>query len=240
MHIDLNCDLGEGSGHDADLMPLITSANIACGGHAGDESTMRATVALAQQHGVTMGAHPGYADRAGFGRREMNSSADELRLLLRSQIAALALLAKLRHVKPHGGLYNLAARDKAVATTVAAAVKAIDSSLILFALAGSELARAGRAAGLRVAEEAFADRTYQRDGSLTPRYRPDALIVDEAVAAAQVLHMVRDGFVRTTEGVQIPIHADTVCVHGDGPNAVGFARRLRTELINAGVEVKAF
>ncbi len=240
MHIDLNCDLGEGSGHDAELMPLITSANIACGGHAGDETTMRATVALAQKHGVAIGAHPGYADRANFGRTEMNLSTDALRQLLRSQIAALALLTKLHHVKPHGALYNQAARDPAVAAIVAEVVKVADPSLVLFALAGSELVRAGRAVGLRLAEEVFADRTYQRDGSLTPRSRPDALITEEIVAAKQAVRMVREGVVRATDGAEVPIGADTVCVHGDGPNAVAFAKRLRAELAAAGISVRPF
>lgn len=240
MHIDLNCDLGEGSGHDAELMPLLTSASIACGGHAGDESTMRSTVALAQRYGVAIGAHPGYADRENFGRKEMSLSAAALRQLLRSQIAALALLTRLHHVKPHGALYNQAARDPAVAATVAEVVRTADPSLILFALAGSELARAGRAAGLRVAEEVFADRTYERDGSLTPRSRSDALITDEAVAAKQALRMVREGRVRATDGTDVPIRADTVCLHGDGPNAVAFARRLRDALTREGISLRPF
>lgn len=240
MRLDLNCDLGEGAGHDDELMPLITSANIACGAHAGDEATMRATVTLAQKHGVAIGAHPGYADRDNFGRREVALPAAALQELVTTQIAALTRLGPLRHVKPHGALYNLAARDPVVAAAVASAVRAADPKLILFALAGSELARAGRAAGLRVAEEVFADRTYQRDGSLTPRSRPGALITDEAMAVAQVLRMVREGVVRATDGTDVPVRADTVCVHGDGPHAVAFTRRLRTELAKAGVDLKAF
>ena len=237
--LDLNCDLGEGAGHDAELMACITSANIACGAHAGDEATMRATVALAQRHGVAIGAHPGFADRENFGRKEMSLPAAALRSLVMEQMAALARFAPLRHVKPHGALYNLAARDRAVAEVIAGAVQAADATLVLFALAGSELARAGKAAGLRVAEEVFADRTYQRDGSLTPRSRPDALIADEATAVAQVLRMVREGVVRATDGTEVMITAETVCVHGDGPHAVGFARRLKRELTEAGVELRA-
>ena len=237
--IDLNCDLGEGAGHDAELMPLITSANIACGSHAGDAATMRATIALAQRHGVAIGAHPGFADRENFGRREIVLPVAELQQLVSRQICALALFGPIHHVKPHGALYNLAARDATVAGAVVAAVRATDASLILYALAGSELARAGRAAGLRVAEEVFADRTYQRDGSLTPRSRPDALIADEMVATAQVLRMVREGVVRATDGANVAIKADTVCVHGDGPHAVAFARRLNTELRRAGIELRA-
>lgn len=240
MRIDLNCDLGEGAGHDAGLMPLITSANIACGGHAGDDATMRATVELALKHRVAIGAHPGFVDRENFGRKEMPLTSAALQDLVTTQIAALARLAPLRHVKPHGALYNLAARDAAVAKQIAEAVRAMDASLILYALAGSELVKAGRAAGLRVAEEVFADRTYQRDGSLTPRTRPDALIVDENAAVAQVLRMVREGRVRATDGTEVSLFADTVCVHGDGPHAVAFARRLKAELTQAGVGLKPF
>lgn len=238
--IDLNCDLGEGAGHDAELMPLITSANIACGAHAGDEATMRVTVTLAQKHGVAIGAHPGFADRANFGRREIALSAAGLAELVTAQLGALARYAKLRHVKPHGALYNLAARDAAAAKSIAEAVKTFDSSLTLFALAGSELVRAGRAAGLRVAEEVFADRSYQGDGSLTPRSRPEALITDEAVAVDQVLRMLREGVVRATDGTEVAIKADTICVHGDGPKAVAFARRLDEELRRSGIELRQF
>ena len=238
--IDLNCDLGEGAGHDAELMPLITSANIACGAHAGDEATMRTTVALAQKHGAAIGAHPGFADRENFGRRELALSAEEIWALVMRQILALRALAPLRHVKPHGGLYNLAARDATVAGAIADAVQAVDKNLILFALAGSELVKAGRARGLRVAEEVFADRTYQADGSLTPRSQPGALIQDEELAAAQVLRMIREGKVRATDGTDVSIKADTVCLHGDSPHAVAFAQRLNVELRKAGIKIKAF
>jgi UPF0271 protein len=238
--IDLNCDLGEGAGNDAGLMPLVTSANIACGGHAGDEATMRATVALAQKHGVAIGAHPGFPDREHFGRRELALSAEEIWATVMIQIVALRAFTPLRHVKPHGALYNLAARDATVAGVVADAVLAVDKNLVLFALAGSELVNAGRARGLRVAEEVFADRTYQADGSLTPRSRPEALIQDEGVVVAQVLRMIHEGKVRATDGVDVPIKADTICIHGDGPNAVAFAQRLNAELKKAGIEIKAF
>ncbi|HEY0945808.1 MAG TPA: 5-oxoprolinase subunit PxpA [Opitutaceae bacterium] len=238
--IDLNCDLGEGAGHDAELMPLITSANIACGAHAGDAITMRATAVLAQQHGVTIGAHPGFADRENFGRRELALSPPELGALVRHQVEALRVIAPVRHVKPHGALYNLAARDEAVADAVAGAVHAIDPELVLVGLAGSALLRAGRACGLRVASEVFADRTYQPDGSLTPRTRPEALIADEATAVSQVLRMVREGCVRAIGGTDVPVRADTVCLHGDGPQAVAFARRLNAELRRAGIGLRAF
>ena len=238
--IDLNCDLGEGADHDAELMPLITSANIACGAHAGDEGTMRATVALAREHGVAVGAHPGFADRANFGRTEQPLTACALHDLITWQVDALRDLGPVRYVKPHGAIYNLAARDRAVAEVIAEAVYECDPKLMLFGLAGSELVTAGRARGLVVASEVFADRTYQADGALTPRTRADALIVDEEAAVAQVLRMVREGVVRATDGTDVPIVADTVCLHGDGANAVAFARRLNTELRAAGISIRAF
>jgi UPF0271 protein len=237
--IDLNCDLGEGAGHDHALMPLVTSANIACGAHAGNVATMRATVALALRHGVSIGAHPGYADPEHFGRREVALPRDELGLLVARQVAALCGLGPVRHVKPHGALYNLAARDPAIAKTIATAVHAVDSSLVLFGLAGSELIRAGRACGLRVAEEVFADRSYRADGSLTPRAESNALITDANAAVWQVLRMVKEGVVRATDGTDVPITADTVCLHGDGPHAVSFARTLRQRLETEGIEVRA-
>ena len=238
--IDLNCDLGEGAGHDAELMPFITSANIACGAHAGDETTMRATVALATKHGVAIGAHPGLADRVNFGRREIPVSPAEVHGLVLDQTRRLQALASVRHVKPHGALYHMTARDKRLARAVAAAVYEADPRLILFALAGSRLLEAGRACGLQVASEVFADRSYQSDGSLTPRTQPNALITDERAVVAQVLRMVREGKVRAVDGTEVIIQADTVCLHGDGPQPVEFARRLRGELTAAGIEVKAF
>ena len=237
--IDLNCDLGEGAGHDAELMPFITSANIACGAHAGDEATMRATVAIAQRHGVAIGAHPGFDDREHFGRREVVLPPQEIFALVRRQVEALRAMGPVRHVKPHGALYNLAARDHAVAEAVARAVQETDPALKLVTLPGSALERAGRARKLSVVAEVFSDRTYQRDGTLTPRSRPDALIHDEAAAVAQVLRMVREGVVRATDGTDVPIRADTVCVHGDGPHAVEFARRLNAELRQAGIALRA-
>lgn len=239
VRIDLNCDLGEGAGHDRELMPLVTSANIACGAHAGDRETMRATVALAREHGVAIGAHPGFRDREHFGRKELTLSPEALSRLVTEQVTALAEFAHVRHVKPHGALYNLAARDRMVADAIAEAVRAIDPALVLFGLAGSELLAAGRAKGLHVVGEFFADRTYRGDGSLTPRTQSDALIVDEAVAVAQVLRVATKGVVCATNGVDVPIEAETVCVHGDGPHAVAFARRLRTALKAAGVDVRA-
>jgi UPF0271 protein len=242
--VDLNADLGEGSPAEAALMPLITSANIACGGHAGDSASMRAAIAAALAAGVAVGAHPSTEDRAGFGRTVQPLAAAAARELVLTQVSALqqiagVLGARVVHVKPHGALYNLAARDPAVAAAVAAAVQELDPRLILFGLAGGELIRAGIARGLAVAEEVFADRTYQADGSLTPRSQSDALIADEAAAAAQVLSMVRRGTVRATDGTWVPLRADTVCLHGDGLHAVAWARRLRRELESAGIALAA-
>jgi UPF0271 protein len=242
--IDLNCDLGEGAAHDAELMPLITSANIACGGHAGGAETMRAAVELALRHGVAIGAHPGFEDRRFFGRRGLPLTPAEAHALVRRQIAALDRVVRscggrLAHVKPHGALYHLSARDAALALAVATAVRESDPRLILVGLAGSELLPAGRGCGLRTASEVFADRTYQPDGSLNPRSRPDALIADETAAVAQVLRLVWEGAVIATDGTRVMMTGDTVCVHGDGPHAVEFARRLRRELGAAGVEVQA-
>ncbi|HEY8962635.1 MAG TPA: 5-oxoprolinase subunit PxpA [Luteolibacter sp.] len=235
LKIDLNCDLGEGSPHDAELMPLITSANIACGAHAGDEATMRRCISLAIRHGVAIGAHPGYADPDYFGRRELELSLPEVFQLVQDQVRLLQALAtaqgaSLSHVKPHGALYNQAARDPLLATAIAEAVRQLDPSLVVFGLAGSELPRAARAIGLQAAEEVFADRTYRADGTLTERNRPDALIEDPDIACGQVLRMIHDGLVRTVDGIDFPVHANTVCLHGESPGAVAFARRLHEAL----------
>ena len=245
LRVDLNCDLGEGAGHDAELMPLITSANIACGGHAGDEATMGATIALAQRHGVAIGAHPGFADRENFGRRELPVTPVQAAELVLAQVQkfqeiAGRLGAGMHHVKLHGALYNMVSRDRDLAEAVVKAVRITDKNPVFYVLSGSELERAARANGdLTVVSEVFADRTYQADGSLTPRSRPDALIQDEAAAVAQVLRMVREGRVRATDGTEVPITAGTVCLHGDGPHPVAFARRLREELTAAGVRLQA-
>jgi UPF0271 protein len=242
--IDLNCDLGEGAGHDAELMPLITSANIACGIHAGDGGTMRATVELAVRHRVAIGAHPSLNDRENFGRKEMNVTPAEVHLLVLTQTRLLQIIARqcgtqVGHVKPHGALYNMAASDAALAEAVAGAVREAGRELILFGLSGSKLIAAGQAAGLRVAHEVFADRTYRADGTLTPRTEPGALITDAAAAVAQVRQMVRDGTVGATDGSVRAIRADTVCLHGDGPDAVFFALRLNSELKKSQIELRA-
>ena len=242
--IDLNCDLGEGGSHDAELMPLITSANIACGIHAGDVDTMRAAVNLARHCGVAIGAHPSLNDRANFGRKEMKVTYREAHLYVLTQTKLLQIIAKqcgvkVGHVKPHGALYNMAARDSELADAIACAVREVDPSLILYGLAGSCLLEAGKVHGLQVASEVFADRTYQPDRSLTPRTQPDAVITDEETAVMQGLRMVRDGMVRTTDGSDVSIQADTVCVHGDGANPVEFALKLHVKLKAEGFWLKA-
>ncbi|MBM3855681.1 MAG: LamB/YcsF family protein [Verrucomicrobia bacterium] len=245
MTVDLNCDLGEGAGQDEVLMPLLTSANIACGAHAGDEATMRATVALAQKHGVAIGAHPGFADRENFGRRELALPPDEVSELVAVQVRRLRGIAReaggeVTHVKLHGALYNLASRDPVLAAGIVETVGRMEWRPTLFALAGSVLDRLARERGdLRVCSEVFADRTYERDGTLTPRARAGAVMADEEAALAQVLRMVRAGVVRATDGSDVAIRAETICVHGDNPRAAAFARRLRKELAAAGVALKA-
>lgn len=242
--IDLNCDLGEGGNSDAAMMPLITSANIACGIHAGDVDTMRAAVVLAQQFGVAIGAHPSLNDRENFGRKEMKVSYREAHLYVVTQTKLLQIIArqcgaKVTHVKPHGALYNMAARDAELADAIAAAVKEVDPTLILYGLAGSCLLDAGRVHGLQVASEVFADRTYQPNRSLTPRTQPNAVIAEEAVAVDQVIRMLRDGVVRTTDGTDVTIQADTVCLHGDGADPINFALKLNVKLKSEGFWLKA-
>jgi len=243
--VDLNADVGEGAGQDEVIFPLITSANIACGGHAGDETTMRAAVDLALRCNVAMGAHPGFEDRADFGRTERGISPAEARDLIVRQVRALQVVAATRgarvtHVKPHGALYNQAARDPVLADAIAAGVAAVDPALVLFALAGSVLLTAGSVHGLRVASEVFADRRYQANGALVPRSRPGALITAEAEAAAQVLRMVRSGEVAAVTGEVVPVRADTICLHGDSPHAVSFAQRLRATLLHENCSVSRF
>lgn len=240
--VDLNCDLGEGAGFDAELMPLITSANIACGAHAGNLETMIETVELAARHRVMVGAHPGYFDLQNFGRQPRAIAPAEAARLVLMQIEQLFEVAgsKLRHVKLHGALYNQVSNEIPLADAVVAELARLWPDLILYALAGSYFARAASARGLRVAEEVFADRTYQPDGSLTPRTQPNSLIQDEDAMVDQVLTMLRRGVVRAVDGSEVPITAETICLHGDTPQAVAFAHRLRKELAVLGVAVKAF
>lgn len=239
MTIDLNCDVGEGCGFDEPLMALVTSANIACGGHAGNVATMRETAALARCFGVKVGAHPGFADREHFGRRECQLPERELTFLIQSQVEALRAFTAVTHVKPHGALYNQAARDRTTADVIAAAVRSVDPSLALFGLAGSELIRAGRRHGLRVVEEGFADRTYRSDGSLTPRSDPRAVIDNVKACVGQVLQIIRKGSVQALDGSLVPLQAQTICVHGDEPHCVTFAAALRGALETAGVRIAA-
>ncbi len=245
--IDINCDLGESFGiyklgQDEKIYPLITSANIACGFHAGDPQVMRASVALALRHHVAIGAHPGMADLLGFGRRGMELSREELESTLIYQIGALEAFAKvhhtrLSHVKPHGWLYNAAARDLGVARTIAEAVKSVSSQLVLFSLAGSHMIRAAREVGLPFAQEAFIDRAYLADGTLMKRSSAEALIMDAQKAAQQALSIVLERKVRAVDGTQVEIEADTLCVHGDNPNAVSVLNQVRNSLLKNAVKI---
>lgn len=244
MRIDLNADLGEGFPYDEDLLALVTSANIACGAHAGDRETMRATIRLANARGVAVGAHPGFFDRENFGRRELALSAAEIFALVANQLDAFSECAREaavrpQHVKPHGALYNMAVRDSVVAGAIAGAIASRDVSVIVFAPAGSCLAQAAAEHGLRVAAEFFADRNYQNDGSLVPRSRPDALLHDGATIAERVIRAAKHGLVRTLDGKDLAVTADTVCLHGDTPDAVAFARELRAALEASGARLCA-
>jgi UPF0271 protein len=247
VRIDINCDLGESfgpwpMGADAQVMPHITSANIACGAHAGDPSVMRRTVRMARAAGVCLGAHPGFADLQGFGRREMKVDPAELEDSLIAQIGALIAIAQaegvpLQHVKAHGALYNMAAREPALAGAIARAIAACGPALIMFGLPNSPMIEAGKAAGLRVAAEGFADRSYEEDTSLTPRSRPGAVIHDPEAVVVRAVRMVRDGVVLTSGGREVPLRVDTICVHGDTPGAPELARRIHEALSGAGATV---
>lgn len=244
MRVDLNADVGEGVGDDAALMAYLSSANIACGYHAGDAAVMRHAIGFAIRHGVAIGAHPGFEDRKSFGRRELQMSAAEVEALVAKQIHTLAEAAaekgtRLAHVKPHGALYNMAARDGVLAAAIARAVVNVDPSLILFGLAGSKLIEAGRNAGLRTASEVFADRGYRADGSLVPRSEAGAVLEDVDEVVARALAMVRDRAVTAVDGTRVPLDVETICIHGDTPGAVDFARRLRAALTGAGIMVAA-
>lgn len=247
MRIDLNCDMGESfgawrMGDDAAILEHVTSANIACGFHAGDPGTMRATAKAALAKGVAIGAHPSFPDLQGFGRRPMTLRPDEVYDLCVYQIGALAAFARaaggrLHHVKAHGALSNMAVREYALAEAITQAARDVDPDLISYAQAGTELVRAAERIGLPFASEVFADRSYQDDGQLTPRSRPGAMIENVEVSIAQVLRMVREGKVRSVSGADVAVRADTVCVHGDEPHALEFVRRLREALEREGVTV---
>lgn len=249
MHVvDLNCDMGESfgsykKGTDEKIMKYVTSANIACGFHAGDPGIMRKTVQLAIENDTGIGVHPGLQDLLGFGRRNIDISPEEAYELVVYQIGALQAFVtaeggRLQHVKPHGALYNMAAKNADLAEAVARAVYQVNSDLILFGLAGSELVKAGGKAGLTTASEVFSDRTYQSDGTLTPRWNPNALITDQKAAVNQVIRMVKEKKVQSTEGQEIPIQAETICIHGDGAHALEFARYIRESLEQADIQVR--
>jgi 5-oxoprolinase (ATP-hydrolysing) subunit A len=249
MRVDLNCDMGESFGAyrigaDEEVFPYITSANVACGFHGGDPTVMRVTLERAAQQGVAVGAHPGFPDLIGFGRRNMDASPEEIYDFVVYQVGALAGVARaagvqLQHVKAHGALYNMAAVKADLASAIARAVHDVDRGLVLFGLPGSFLISEGERAGLATACEAFADRNYMRDGSLVSRKRSDAHVHDADEACARAVRMVREGKVRSIDGEDISIRADTICIHGDGPHAAEFARALRAAFARESVEVRA-
>lgn len=247
--VDLNADMGEGFGRyrldDSALMGLVTSASIACGFHAGDPVVMRQTVQLALDNGVAIGAHPGYPDLVGFGRRELSASAEEVEAFVVYQIGALMGMckstgAKPSYVKPHGALYNRAARDESIADAIARAVRSVDASLALLALAGSAMIGAADRAGIRAVSEVFVDRAYRSDGTLVSRSESGAVLTDVEEIATRALRMVERGVVRAIDGKYISVRAESMCTHGDGPNAVAIVRRVRVRLEQAGVRVAPF
>lgn len=247
--VDLNCDMGESFGRytlgeQREILKYVTSANIACGFHAGDPSVMRETVQLAIENGVKIGAHPGLPDLQGFGRRDMKITPQEAYDMVVYQIGALQGFLtiygeSMQHVKPHGALYNMAAQDQALAEAIAQAVYDVSDQLVLFGLAGSELTKAGEKLGLKTAHEVFADRTYQADGMLTSRSEEDALITDEAESVAQVVRMVTEGKVISQQQTDVTLQADTICIHGDGENAVAFAKYIKESFQKNNIEVSA-
>ena len=246
--VDLNCDMGESfgaysMGNDAEILDFVTSANIACGFHAGDPATMRKTVKMALDKNVGIGAHPGLQDLVGFGRRNMAVSTQEAYDLTVYQIGALSGFVqaeggRLQHVKAHGALYNMAAKNAPLSEAIAEAVYKIDPELILFGLSGSELMKAGEKIGLRTANEVFSDRTYQLDGTLTPRTEPNALITETSVALQQVIRMVKENKVQTLQNQDVALKAETICIHGDGVAALEFAAALSKSLREAGIDIQ--
>lgn len=247
VRVDLNCDLGESFGAynigmDAEVLAQVSSVNVACGWHAGDPGVMERTVALAKQAGVAVGAHPGYPDLLGFGRRDMSLSPDEARTYVKYQVGALSAFTKsagipLRHVKLHGAFYNRAAADPRLAQAVCRGIAEVDESLIVLALAGSHMLEAARQTGLRAASEVFADRAYNADGSLVSRNLEGSVIHDEALAVQRVVRMVKKGTVRSISGEDVEIRADSVCIHGDNPQALAFAGAIRRALLAEHIEI---
>ncbi len=247
--VDLNCDLGESFGNykcgmDEEVIPFISSANVACGFHASDPIVMTKTVALAKKNDVAVGAHPGYPDLVGFGRRNLAASPEEVKAMVQYQVGALQAIAraqgmKVCHVKPHGAMYNMAGKDKKLAEAICEAIYEVDPRLILLGLSGSEMLKAAERIGLRAAKEVFADRAYEEDGSLVARSKPGAMITDEDEAIQRVIRMIKEGKVTAISGRDIEVQADSICVHGDGEKALAFVEKIRKALIQEGVEIKA-
>jgi 5-oxoprolinase (ATP-hydrolysing) subunit A len=233
--IDINCDMGEGLANDEAIMPYITSANIACGYHAGDEELMFKTVKLAKENNVKIGAHPSFPDRANFGRANMTLPPNELKKVVKLQIEHLVKIAsslnvEVYHVKPHGALYNMAAKDEKLSHAICDAIESINPNMVVYGLSGSLFLQVAGERGFKVAHEVFADRTYQEDGTLTPRTSNEALILDEEVMIKQVLQLVKKQQVTTVSGKIMPLKAETLCIHGDGQNALSFAKRIYGEV----------
>lgn len=242
-YIDINCDLGEGIGNEKEILPFISSANIACGYHAGNEDTMKKTIELCLEFGVAIGAHPSFPDRENFGRTNMNLKAEEIKNIMFDQIQTLSKIAEnfgtqLQHLKPHGALYNMAAKDFELAYTLTQSVKEINANLCFFGLPKSEMEKASIASGLRFIGEAFADRTYQNDGTLTPRSNEYALIESETEAVKQVLQIIQSGTINSILGNEIPLCAETICIHGDGKHAILFAESLYKKLTQNNITIK--
>jgi len=242
--IDLNCDVAEGVGNEAELMPWITSANIACGYHAGDEELMKRTIDLCMKHYVAIGAHPSFPDRANFGRTNMNLPAEQVYQIVSEQLQILGKIAKhfgkhIHHVKPHGALYNMAAKDATLANAIARAVKDFDAQVIFYGLSQSVMIEGAKKLNLKTANEVFADRTYQPDGSLTARTQPKALITDEGQAILQAIRLAKGNKITTVSGQEISLKADTICLHGDGSHAVGFAKAIHQQLMIENINIKS-
>lgn len=249
MKIDVNSDLGESFGvykigMDEEVLKYISSANVACGWHAGDSMVMAKTVALAKKNGVAVGAHPGYPDLVGFGRRTLNVTPEEVKTYVKYQVGALLAFTKgegiaMQHVKPHGAMYNMAAKDYKLALAIAEGIKEVDENLVLMGLANSEMIKAGKAVGLKVANEVFADRAYNDDGTLVSRALPGAVIHDKDVAIKRVVRMAKEGKVESITGNDVDITVDSICIHGDNPEALEFAKNIKEALINEGIEISS-
>ena len=248
MRVDLNSDLGESFGHyvlgnDDQILPLITSANVACGYHAGDPNVMAKTVAVAEQNGVAIGAHPSYPDRVGFGRRRMDMQLENVENMITYQVAALQGFVKghrLHHVKPHGALYNAAAKDLPLALSICRGIKRVDPELPIYGLAGSQLIVAAREVGLPYASEVFADRAYQADGTLVPRVKPHSVLHDPQAVAERAVGMIKEHAVTAITGERVELEVDTICVHGDNEEAFAIVRALRSALKDAAIAIAPF